>query len=579
MRWKHALYPYQEYGVEWLRSKKYALLADDPGLGKTCQTLVAAHRLQKQSILIIAPAAITAQWKQEIEYFFTQDKYQILSYNKCVQKAQLEKLQKQKFDLIIIDEAHFLKAKPGRKKNKDGKWAKTGIRVRGILGPGSFLKNSDQVWLLTGTPMKNRPKDLYTILKAFVPEKLGEFTQWQTYLNHFCGWDGNGSTNEEELGKILEGFMLRRKKEHVLKELPPLVETVIPLEGINDNPNEFLSTRRKLLSEEKIPKILEYVNLILDSVDKIVVIGYHRNTIDILQSKIPYSLKILGGMPQKEKEGALYAFKNNPLFRVLIGQIDTIGTGTDGLQVIASRMLIIDLDWSPSVLEQAIGRLRRLGQQNTVFVDYLLASGTLDDDIINKLNWKRGVINQVIGDNKRMNENVLLQAAQVFAGLVAEELIARGVQGLEKGKKGKSQAVYGLIGDGVLDKTEQTKGTPLQVPTEPVQALSVSAPAPTPIIATAAPNETEPPKKFPPLEEVTQKVNDFNTALSKAGLSVDKIMGFYKSTIVTGLSAPKLAGLKDFELDVVSRLIDQIQSNPNWTTELVEKLNPPTLEV
>jgi len=236
------LYKFQLEGVNFIEHKNgRALIADEMGLGKTIQSLgwVQLHRREVKPVLVICPSFLKVNWKRETEKWTTDMNIQILSgqtpyeitgnfiiINYKILSYWLTELREMKFKTIIIDEAHFIK-------NSKAKRTKAFKRLS---------KTSPYLIALTGTPIDNRPIDIFNIVQAIDPSV---FPNWMTFVLDFCdakkdrwGWNTSGSSNKLLLNKVLtESVMLRRKKKDVLKELPPKQFVKVPLEI--DNRNEY----------------------------------------------------------------------------------------------------------------------------------------------------------------------------------------------------------------------------------------------------------------------------------------------------------------------------------------------------
>jgi len=561
---KYKLMPFQEEGVEYICGRKYALLADSMGLGKTLQALSAAVRLKAEKILIICPSNLVLQWVSVIKEFFPEYNMSTLDSKKPFlgQKWVLISsyyftssnpyLKDLNFDFVVIDESHALKD-PTRKRTKK------------ILGKGSFLKNAARVLLMTGTPVMNRPAELYIMLKTFCPELLGRHIAWPFFVRRYCGFAAKGATNTDELALILKEFMLRRTlddpeiQRQLITYLPPVVTQKIYIEGIKNPENEYLTTGRRLISEEKIPYIAEYCDDILQSVEKILLVCYHRETIKQLEEKLKsYNpVTIIGGQDHTSRQVKLGIFKESPECKILIGQINTIGFGVDGLQHVCNRIVMAELDWSPGVIDQTIARLQRYGQNKTVYVDFLIAKGTIEEQIDKKLKWKRKVIAEL---TEQEGETKLAKAPKI-AGL---------------------DEAFNVIAQYIADKVLAGLKTPLAMEV-PQEILNVSSPTTgnTTILKELTPDDglelvggpsSEPEKVEEPkitFEMVSDKVYTLLDALEEGGVPKNTAMDYYKNQVINGLSANNLKGLKETELPGVLDKLERID-----LTTLIKNLKP-----
>ena len=423
----YKLYPYQREGVDFLLGRKYCLLADDMGLGKTIQALWALAEQAAAKILIVCPASLQFQWEEATRVFFPSHYIEVMgknpvafrhyskailiaSYSRAGLKDGRDRLKELQFDTTILDEAHFIK-------NPQAK------RTKNLLGKGSFLSNSRSIWLMTGTPILNRPAEVYMILKCFAPERLGKYLPWPIFVRKFCGYQGKGATHTAELERILAGFFLRRTQEQVFRDLPPIIEQVVHVPNISDPDNEYLPTRRRMVSVAKIPFALEYLKDLLQTIDKLIVVAYHTETIETFRKELPNSIVLKGGMTNTEKTQALESFKTGGS-NILIGQISVLGYGIDGLQDVCNHMVFAELDWSPGTIEQTKDRIYRIRQKKPAHFHYLIAKGTIEEDIDLTLDWKRQVIQSLVKETN-IGKEYFMGLAEEFAELVAIKVLEK----------------------------------------------------------------------------------------------------------------------------------------------------------
>jgi SNF2 family DNA or RNA helicase len=577
---KYTLMPFQEEGVRYIISRKYCLVGDDMGLGKSLQALAAVVALKAKRVLIICPGMLVEQWlRLAAEWNIGQDTYYIgrvdasvpicnsfshwllvSSYGYASTNNALRDLS---YDLVVIDESHALKNP-------------TAKRTKRILGKGSLLKNAERVVLMSGTPVMNRPAELYIMLKTFCPDLLGEYVRWDLFVRRYCGFAAKGATHTDELAIILKEFMLRRTKEEVLDQLPPVVEQKIYIEGIKSPVYEFLPTQRRFLAIHKTPFIVDYVKELLQTVDKILLICYHRETIKEIQTQLQNAVTIRGGQDHELRESNLTKFKTDPECRVLIGQINTIGFGVDGLQHVCDRIVFGEIDWSPGVLAQAIDRLRRFGQTRTVFVDYIIAKGTLEERIDSKLKWKRKVIKELTETEtmppKKTStpkvaglEDAVNLFARLIAGHLAELINENAPQVAPPVMEEVAEAILGsastLVPTVTLDDEDGMEliGAPTPAPkadagvvkpvVEPVQITTVVEVIP---VATASPSEDV------TIQTVSDRVYALLEVLEEGGVPKQAAMDYYRNQLINGLSASQLKGLKYGELVQVNDKLDRI---------------------
>ncbi|MDD5719965.1 MAG: SNF2-related protein, partial [Candidatus Krumholzibacteria bacterium] len=236
--------PYQAEGIEFALGRRNTLIADEMGLGKTIQALGVINALDIRRVLIVCPASLRINWAREARKWLCRRREICIVNEKNTVLAGAEivicnydrvwdywdRLAAVHWDLLIGDEAHYLKnPKSQRAKASLGGMIKTALgnkRKRGIAASAARLR------LLTGTPILNKPIELYPLLKALDRERWGQ--AWLWYATRYCAatrqrvgrdkevWDTSGASNLDELQRILRGtVMIRRRKMDVLKDLPP----------------------------------------------------------------------------------------------------------------------------------------------------------------------------------------------------------------------------------------------------------------------------------------------------------------------------------------------------------------------
>lgn len=435
------LYPYQREGVkEAIRlithgPQHAAMIGDEMGLGKTAQAITIANQLNACDILIICPASLKYNWQNEvvlwtdrptISYVVRDGKatipdglnYTIVNYDLLLRDNIFSQLQERKYDLIIMDEAHCLR-------NRNAKRTK-----RVLLGKDALVRRSRAKLALTGTPVLNRPVELWPIVASLCPDALGKYTSYWDYARRYCaayqgrfGWDVSGSSNKKELATNLrQHFMIRRLKRHVLTELPEKTLQIIPLQI--DSTGNFVKNEHKTLGEEtlkklkfgelnvnigdiaewrqsvalaKLQKSVEHLKEILEGgVEKVVVFAWHRAVIDALHAEL-HSYKpvvITGGTKNEDRQEAVTAFQTDGSVRVFIGSIAAAGTGIT--LTAASTVIFVENSWIPGDVQQAIDRCHRIGQRDAVLAQFLVVKDSIEEHIMKTLLDKQKVIDSII---------------------------------------------------------------------------------------------------------------------------------------------------------------------------------------
>lgn len=395
--------PHQLTGAQFLATHFHALLGDDPGLEKTYTLTLAAEKVNAQKILVTCPASVRTHWYETMEMGRGHTRgLDVISYNAAGDEKHRRGL-RDKYDVWIGDEAHFLKTLTSR-------------RTKALFGNGAqgLARRAAYKWPATGTWAPNhRPIELYPVLRAL--HKDFAAMDFATYAHRYCGayWNGygldvKGATRIDELEAKLQGFMLRRTEAEVYPDrVEPLLHTV-PLElslsdmsaviaaedeiggrearlsSSFDKMSQLGDTSKllRLLGLAKVRHVAEFVDDILETVPKVVVFAHHRDVIAQLAQRFA-ALNIgcvtyQGGMNDQQKDAAKAQFAT-PNCRVFIGQDDAAGTGVDGLQRVCSTIVFAEWDWTPGDTRQRIKRLGRTGQTEKLVNAYLLfARGTLD---------------------------------------------------------------------------------------------------------------------------------------------------------------------------------------------------------
>lgn len=410
---KKTLEPFQDIGAQHLASRYRAMLADEPGLGKTVQAIAASERAFNADArssypwynLVVCPASVRSGWLKEINECAPEmyAMWTIRSYNEIAANtaAYLKA-----WDTVIIDESHFCKSVESQ-------------RTRAVLGNGGVARRSRYIWCLTGTPVMNgRPVELYPTLKTL--HKPFADMSFARYTQRYCdaqfngrGMDVKGASNVDEFAGLLRGFMLRRTKKEVYPDrVEPLVRKIpLELDGsdlakvieaedeIGGRELRLSSTHEKfsqlgdtsrllrLLGTAKVRTATDFIEDKLQTVQKIVVFAHHQEVIRLLQLRFcdrGYRPVVYhGGMSPKAKDAARDQFIDDPATRVFIGNRVAAGVGINGLQRAASMAVIVEPSWVPTETEQMIGRLDRMGQEDNLVTAYILyARGTLDGVVV-----------------------------------------------------------------------------------------------------------------------------------------------------------------------------------------------------
>lgn len=431
------LFPFQKLGVAFgIERGGRILLADEMGLGKSVQALTLARYYKAEwPLLIICPSSVKTAWKVQINKFLpviqkifmvdkgsdplptarTSNTVAIMSYDQMVLKRK--DLEQASYSVIIFDESHLL---------KDGKAKRTQVAQ-------SLAKRATRVILLSGTPALSRPAELFSQVRL-VNDRL--FPNFQQFAIRYCDgkqgrfcFEAKGCTNSDELAAILsKRVMIRRLKSQVLSDLPDKRREVVYLSGDKIDSRMDSLQKAKRAFEMNNPGqargdgkqgnecLLEYFSLtgmvkaaavcshILDNYfypdapkKKVLIFAHHQIVLDTVQVEVQKrnlkSIRIDGQTSSKDRGKFCAAFQEDPDVEVAILSMTAAGVGIT--LTAASVVVFAELHWNPGTLLQAEDRAHRVGQKDSVFVQYLVARNTADDVIWPLIQRKLDVLGQV----------------------------------------------------------------------------------------------------------------------------------------------------------------------------------------
>ncbi|CAG8759164.1 3946_t:CDS:10 [Gigaspora margarita] len=388
------------------------LLGDEMGLGKTIQALTICKFYESEwPVLIICPSSLRLTWCSEIQkwlgvreshiqvIFHLKDKinrptpkFLITSYD-CAAKIGCDFADK--FNIVITDEAHYLK-------NKDTKRSKS-------ICP--LIQNATRALLLTGTPALSKPIELFSLANSLDKTTFSTFTQ---YGIRYCnasrgayGWDYSGSSNLEELHWLLERtILIRRLKADVELELPPKTRQIVHIEirtmkkeseelyrivqRSSGQMKKDAEMKGKALlvqmwaetGRSKVPAIQEYLSEIYENSEKkFIVFGHHLEVLDAITDYFSAKLnakliRIDGNTNPHHRQALCDQFQEDKKTRIAVLSLTAASTG---LTLHAADLVIFaELFWNPSTLLQAEDRAHRIGRRGSVDIKYMLAKDTSD---------------------------------------------------------------------------------------------------------------------------------------------------------------------------------------------------------
>ena len=415
------LWPFQRASVAFALQRQNCLVGDQPGLGKTPIAITVANEIEARHVLVVCPANIRRQWERKIEQWSRAylerypgdckvqaitsgsravaevDSYSatwnIVSYDLARTKKVGSVLAKQQFDLVILDEAHYLKTIDSQ-------------RTRAIIGGGTkrefepILSRTSRVLALTGTPLPNRPREAYALTRALCWDAIDWASEdsFNARFNPIIVREGvraNGTPyrfTDERTGRHAElqnrlraNLMVRHLKRDVMKDLKLPVYDIIQVEEtgavkqalkaerlLDFDPESLAGADMAVLGHvaqvrhqmgvAMAPQIADYVQMLLDGgEDKLVVFAWHVEVLDILSKRLGKNglVRVDGRTSPAAKDRLIQQFINDPKVKIALGNIQAMGTGTDGLQEVATHGLIAEPSWTPGENIQCGDRLDR----------------------------------------------------------------------------------------------------------------------------------------------------------------------------------------------------------------------------
>jgi SWI/SNF-related matrix-associated actin-dependent regulator 1 of chromatin subfamily A len=463
-------FPYQELAIDWLAFRSRAVLALEMGLGKTGVAIRAADQLGLRKILVVCPAVAITNWIREFALWQTFPRtvggiYQsrdrpdtdvvIVNYDK-ISRNSVADLLNRKWDLVIADEGHALKTASASRTKK----------FYGVLnGPvgnplqGGLVSQAKNVWILTATPIPNHLGEIWTHIRALMPQLLPlnpnsrPLTYWQ-FVERYCECRdtpfgiqilGNKKSMIPEIQAMLRSFVLRVRKVDVLPDLPPIrfVTTVIEAGDIGSKLTELerhpdivelertlaaaraavelrdgkvgssdrndlldtlanrpghIATLRRMTSVVKVNPAIELLKSELESgaLNKVIVFAVHREAITLLTA----GLAEFGAV---QLHGGTSPKDRQDAIDGFQNDPDTrvfVGQiqacGTAINLTSASDVVFVESSWVPSDNSQAASRAHRIGTKSAVLVRFLALAGSVDELVQDALARKTAAINQVL---------------------------------------------------------------------------------------------------------------------------------------------------------------------------------------
>lgn len=453
-------YPYQLQGIARGLELKRFMNTDEPGLGKTLQSIATINLAAAFPCLVVCPSSLKINWEREWHkftdkkamvlndkvrdtwpFYWNTGLYQVFIVNyESLKKYFVQSIKPGKkltlrdvtfrdniniFKSVIIDESH-------RCKSSATQQAKF---VKGI--------SDGKEWRieLTGTPVVNRPKDLMSQLAIL--GKLEEFGGYKYFINRYCSGP-NEASNLKELNSLLwQKCMFRREKSTVLKDLPDKIRSVMTCEITNrkeykDAERDLINYLRKykeaddekiqralkgevmvrinilrqISARGKIREVAEFVQDFQEEGQKIVLFCSLHEVVDQLKRIFPHAVSVTGREDAKQKQAAIDAFQRNEKTNIIICSIRAAGVGLT--LTAASNVAFVEFPWTYADCTQCEDRCHRIGQKDSVTAYYFLGKNTIDEKVYKIIQLKKGIANAVTGSLDDVPENIVDMVANLF---------------------------------------------------------------------------------------------------------------------------------------------------------------------
>lgn len=465
------LYPYQKEGICFAAKAGKAIIADEMGLGKTIQAIGTAELLRKEgligSVLVLCPTSLKYQWRSEIKKFTNAEvfviegshlkrkeaynrpePYKIISYNSAANDIKI--LGSLQTDMLIMDEVQRLK-------NWNTQISRAARKIE-----------SDYSVILSGTPLENKLDELYSIVEFVDNFRLAPYYLFKD--KHIITDETGkvlGYKNLNDIGKKLSDILIRRRKKDVKLQMPERSDKnlFIPMTNeqkdmhqewqnqvrllvlkwrkmhfLSDKDRKrlllFLSQMRMVCDSSYIldqktrydTKVDECVNIISDIIseegEKVVVFSQWERMTRLIAKELEkkeIGFEYLhGGVPSEKRKNLVDNFMNEPSSRVFL----STDAGSTGLNLQSAATIInIDLPWNPAVLEQRIGRIYRLGQQNNIQVINLVTPYSIEEEMLGKLRFKTSMFEGVLDDGEDsvfITDDKFSKMMETVSGMVEE---------------------------------------------------------------------------------------------------------------------------------------------------------------
>jgi SWI/SNF-related matrix-associated actin-dependent regulator of chromatin subfamily A-like protein 1 len=403
------LYTHQEQSKQFLLDTKRAILADQPRVGKTLPTAAAA--LEHLPALIVCPAIAKTVWEAAFNKLSNATVRVVNGKNDAMKTTDhqvviinydlLQYFNNAGYQTLVLDECHRVKNPLAKR----------------TTSAALLMKQIGRVYALSGTPIPNRPIELWPILHNLGIYRGGWYDFAARYAKMWrapWGLDVSGSSNIAELKALMKPYVMRRKKEDVFKDYQDPQVSLITFDLPNDkreqefdadalvaNPNallafEGLAEIMKEAGMRKVDAAAEFIDDLLNAGEPVVVFAHHKDVVGKLcdELRVHKPVTVVGDTPRAQRDKAIEAFQSGKA-KCIVGNIAAMSEGVD--LSAADTIVFVECTWSTSALEQASSRVENIAKHGVKPIIYILTiRASLDHTVLSKILKKQNIINQII---------------------------------------------------------------------------------------------------------------------------------------------------------------------------------------
>ena len=453
-------YPYQLKGIARGLELKRFMNCDEPGLGKTLQSIATINLADAFPCLVVCPSSLKINWQREWEkftdkkamiltdkvrdtwtFFFQTGMHQVFIVNyESLKKYFVQRIKKAEgwtlrdvefrnsinlFKSVIIDESHRCKSAS----TQQAKFCK------------GICTGKEWVIELTGTPVVNRPKDL--IPQLAILDRMNDFGGYKPFVDRYCSGQREASNLRELNFNLWKYCMFRREKSLVLTELPDKIrqgntceitnrkeymdaerDLIMYLQKYKDADDDKIAKAmrgevmvrinilRQISARGKVRDVIEFVKDFRENGKKIILFCSLHEVVDQLKRYFPTAVSVTGRDSQDEKQRAVDAFQNNPKADIIICSIKAAGVGLT--LTASSNVAFVEFPWTYADCCQCEDRAHRIGQKDSVTCYYFLGRRTIDEKVYRIIQEKKNIANAVTGSTEDIEENIVDMVARIF---------------------------------------------------------------------------------------------------------------------------------------------------------------------